>query len=364
MADQESSQARFMGLDFARSIAILGMVLVNYTAVLDEGASPEWLLFLIGTVQGRAAAIFVVLAGVGLSLLSRRALQEQRTDLLWQAKVRLIKRAIFLLILGLMLRLIWSPDILHFYALYLVFSISMLAVSSRVIWSTASLAMVVFIILFYVFDYDAGWEENRAYTDFWTSAGTIRRMFFNGYYPFFPWIAYLLAGMWLGRQNLSDPQRVNKVLFISLTAAVVLQIISWLITGVSNFVEIESETPALGLLSTDPYPPGPFYIATSIGFAFSIIIISQKFATNFPLHPVTRAFVPTGQLALSVYVVHASIGVLILERLGSRFGESASLAATTAMGYCLAAMLLSVLWRSRFERGPLEIILWRVTGDG
>jgi uncharacterized membrane protein YeiB len=91
---------RYAGLDFARCIAILGMVLVNFTYLMEDGDSPEWLLFLIGSVQGRAAAIFVVLAGAGISLLSRRARNERSNELFREVRKILFRRAAFLLVLG------------------------------------------------------------------------------------------------------------------------------------------------------------------------------------------------------------------------------------------------------------------------
>lgn len=362
-ADTPRSIVRFHGLDFARSLAILGMVLVNFTAITDEGESPEWLLFLLGTIQGRAAAIFVVLAGVGISLLSRRARLEQSAVLFREVRITLLKRAVFLLILGVMLIPIWPPDILHFYALYLTAATLVLPASSRSLWGMTILMMLGFCGLFLLFDYDAGWSEEGSYAGFFTVAGTIRRMFFNGYYPFLPWIAFLLAGMWLGRQDLGDGRALKRILWVALIIAASVQAVSWYLTGLSDFVEIESKTPALNLLGTDPYPPGPLFVITSIGFAFMIVIFSLKFAAAYPTSWPTRIFVPTGQIALSIYFAHATGGLFFLSILSEVYGQSASLAAATALGFCLASMVFAVLWRLRFERGPVEILMRKLTGS-
>ena len=76
MSNQEnlSRNTRIIGYDVARAIAILGMVLVNFKIVMWDGETgPYWLAWLVSLLEGRAAAIFVILAGVGLSLLSQRA---------------------------------------------------------------------------------------------------------------------------------------------------------------------------------------------------------------------------------------------------------------------------------------------------
>ena len=67
-----SAAPRVPGLDLARAGAILGMVLVNFHLVVAGGAGdPEWLQSAVASLQGRAAATFVVLAGVGASQIGR-----------------------------------------------------------------------------------------------------------------------------------------------------------------------------------------------------------------------------------------------------------------------------------------------------
>lgn len=50
---------RIIGYDLARSLAIFGMIIVNFKIVMgaqDQG--PGWLVNLIGLLDGRAAATF------------------------------------------------------------------------------------------------------------------------------------------------------------------------------------------------------------------------------------------------------------------------------------------------------------------
>ena len=49
------------------------MVIVNFKIVMGaEQNGPGWLVALVGLLDGRAAATFVVLAGAGLSLMSHK----------------------------------------------------------------------------------------------------------------------------------------------------------------------------------------------------------------------------------------------------------------------------------------------------
>jgi len=186
-----ASQGRVQGFDLARGIAIIGMVLVNYSIDTNEEDAPDWLISLIGAIQGRAAAIFVVLAGVGISLLSQRARIENRPELFHSVRIILLKRAGFLLVLGISLIPLWPADILHFYAVYLTVSIFFLKVSSRTLWVSATILTGTFVILFFLLDYNAGWNTDGEYVYVW--ATTFRRLLFDGYYPLFPWMGFVLT---------------------------------------------------------------------------------------------------------------------------------------------------------------------------
>ena len=71
--------------------------------------------------EGKAAATFVVLAGVGIALMTNSAIKENNQLKLKTAKIRIIKRALFLFIIGVSYIPIWPADILHFYGIYMVF---------------------------------------------------------------------------------------------------------------------------------------------------------------------------------------------------------------------------------------------------
>src|SRR5262245_18623590 len=63
--------ARVEGFDVARAVAIVGMVIVHFTSVLSYETTPPRLLELLGLLDGRAAALFVLLAGIGVTLMTR-----------------------------------------------------------------------------------------------------------------------------------------------------------------------------------------------------------------------------------------------------------------------------------------------------
>ena len=101
---------RLHGLDLARALAVFGMVLVNFQIPLSRGGGPLWLERFGEAFQGRASALFVILAGAGVALMTRRDATRGRKLLL--------ARALFLAFVGYCFALIWIGDILHYYAFY------------------------------------------------------------------------------------------------------------------------------------------------------------------------------------------------------------------------------------------------------
>ena len=92
---------RIIGYDLARALAVFGMVAVNFKIVMGaEKNGPDWLVNLVGLIDGRAAATFVVLAGAGISLFSRKGRTLDDRDLLAQDRRTLLKRALFLFVIG------------------------------------------------------------------------------------------------------------------------------------------------------------------------------------------------------------------------------------------------------------------------
>src|SRR5436305_972421 len=61
--------SRILGYDVARALAIAGMVLVHFCLVMSTSrGAPSGVARFIDGLDGRPAAIFVILAGIGLSL--------------------------------------------------------------------------------------------------------------------------------------------------------------------------------------------------------------------------------------------------------------------------------------------------------
>ncbi len=370
-AARASGTGRIEGYDLARALAIFGMVVVNFRIVMGAGgwpletqSGPGWLQFLTGLLDGRAAATFVVLAGAGVALGARRAVASGDRSALSAARKTLWKRAAFLFLGGLLFATVWEADILHFYGWYIGIGALLIAFPNRALLGAAALLLLAFPILLMTFAYDAEWNpDTLAYEGFWTPAGQARHLFFNGFHPVVPWLAFLLLGIWLGRQNVLD-SAVRRRLFIggaavALTAEIVSAALVALLTRGASPEDAEVITALLG---SEALPPMPFYMLAGGGTAVAVIMLAVAFAQRFPGALWTRALVAAGQLALTIYVAHVLIGMGGLSAVGRLENQSLPFAAAASAAFYALAVAFAVLWRKRFDRGPLEWIMRKWSG--
>jgi len=357
-------QKRLIGYDLARALAIFGMVVVNFKIVMGaEHNGPAWLASFVGLLNGRAAATFVVLAGVGVSLFSRQARELGDRDRLLRDRHTLLKRALFLFVIGLAYTPIWPADILHFYGVYIAVAAILLATSSRQLWLYSIVLLSAFLVMFFTLDYSHGWDwKTLEYEGFWTPFGMVRHLFYNGFHPVVPWLAFLLLGMVIGRQDMSDPVIRQRVLVWGAGVALVAEGVSRLIIrNLSLGVDSADREVIVAIFGTGPMPPMPLYMMAGAGTASFIIAASVSLGERYGDVAWLRPFIATGQLALTLYVAHVLLGMGMLESIGRLENQTLSFALTTSVVFCVAGVLFAHLWRKRFRRGPLEAVMRALT---
>lgn len=349
----EMSGQRLHGLDLARYLAFVGMVIVNFKIVMGADASGDGLLGLFTrALEGRAAATFVVLAGVGLGLAALRSDQGQTVAVT-------LKRAAFLLVIGLLNTLIFDADILHYYAFYFLFGVFCLPLSSRTLVALIAAVNLVFLVMLLTLDYDAGWNwTDYTYEDFWTPAGFVRNLFFNGWHPVFPWLSFLLFGIWLSRLDLAAAHIQRRMIVLGIAAAVIVGLLSQMLLAAAG----PTDEDLVALLGTAPVPPMPFYIIAGLGVASAVIGLCVRLARRPSVAGLMRLVVPAGRQTLTLYIAHILIGMGVLEALGLLGGQTLGAAVAAALIFCLAATLYAWVWSKRFKRGPVEALMRAIAG--
>jgi uncharacterized protein len=353
---------RIVGLDIARAFAILGMVLVNFQITMGATTGgPNWLHSFAALFEGRAAALFVVLAGVGASLASRRAREENHPSAKRAARIRLAKRALFLFVIGWLFFPIWPADILHFYGAYLALGALALFLPTRRLWLLVFGAMVISLGFLVTFDPTMNWNlETLEYSGITTIGGFSLNLFFNGFHPVFPWVAFYFFGMWLGRTDLASKAWRKSLVIGAIALVAVSEAASWLALGPrgSDLSQLDSQS-ALFLFSTEPLPPFPLYLVAGAGTAVLVICFAIWLGEKLP-GKLSEPLVSTGQLALTIYVAHVIVGMGVLDAFGLLDDQSLSWAFITSALFSAVAIIAAWLWRKKFKRGPLEALMHRL----
>ncbi len=355
---------RVVGFDLARALAVFGMVLVNFKVVMAApDAGPPWLARALALLEGRAAATFVVLAGIGIAMLSRAARETGDAGLLARARTTLLKRALFLFIVGLLFAPVWPADILHFYGIYIAVAAFLLTASNSRLWFLAGSAVTGFVALASVFDYDRGWNwETLEYVDFWSPAGMVRHLLFNGFHPVIPWLAFLIIGLIVGRLDMRHRATRNRVLAAGAAATVVAESGSKVLIRILSRGSAELEIDEIAaVFGTSVIPPMPLYMVAGAGTACVVIAVAVGVGERFPNAVWLRPLVFTGQLALTLYVAHVVLGMGAIDSFGRLEGSTLPFVVTSTSVFCALGVAFAHLWRQRFPRGPLETIMRAVT---
>ncbi len=345
--------ARLRGPDVVRAVALIGVVVMNYHGylILRRESPPgpaDWLDELFdpwdGPLSTRFAATFVLVAGVGITLLTRRATGDagRVTEMRW----RLARRGVLLYAVGLALDEIWPGTIIVYYGAMFVLAAAIFTWRSRWIVVTGIVAAVAGTAL-RTWRFDRDRDGHR--TDWLTSPGqdSIRRyvfdVFVNGTHPLLPWFAFLCAGIVLGRLLTVSWWR-------SAAAGGGLALLagSWLVSvlAASELQEVAT--------SVNPLDRSIVYVASALGTALLAYVVIDWLAERFA--SATDPLRCAGQLTLSIYLAHIVVFNLVVDWLGWVEPAGTGAAVLFAGAFWVAAIAAATWWQRRFGRGPAEYV--------
>jgi len=349
------SHRRLHGIDAARAVAVLGMVMVHFA----PNQVPDTALGnLYGVSHGRASVLFVLLAGVGIALLVGDRSHGQPARRPYLVRGRLVFRGALLLPLGLWLQ---QPDlqalvILQYYALYFLFAALVLTLPDR--WLLAGGATVLIsgpvIYLWSKMLVPEWFTRNGDPASLGDPVGKIADdLLLTGAYPLVTWAAPLLFGLWIGRRDLASAWVRWGLLVLGLAVAVATALATdWLSTVVAQPLEGPGGPGFAALLTDEPHSQMPLWMLGSIGSACAVLGGMLLLADWLPrmMWPLAA----TGQLALTVYVGHLLLLDAYPELLRS---ETVPEAFFTVGVFMLLVAAVCTLWRAVLPRGPLEAFL-------
>lgn len=348
--------ARLHGPDVVRAVALIGVVVMNFHGYLilrsfesnTAWSRTGWLEELFdpwtGPLSTRFAATFVLVAGVSVTLLTRRAIGDplRVREMRW----RLVRRGVLLYVLGLVLDTIWPGTIIVYYGVMFVLAAAVFTWRSRWIIATGlTVAVAAASIQVWEFErtrdgHDTGWLTGP-------DQDSVRRyvfdVFVNGTHPLLPWFAFLCAGIVLGRVLGASWWR-------KATAGVGLVLLS-----ASALLSTRATTGLRSVVfSIQPLDRSLTYVASALGTALLAYVAIDWLAARCPVatDPLRRA----GQLTLSLYLAHILVFNLLVDWLGWIEPAGAGSALLFATVFWVAAIAAGMWWQRRFGRGPAEYV--------
>ncbi|MFC8514523.1 heparan-alpha-glucosaminide N-acetyltransferase domain-containing protein [Streptomyces sp. NPDC057257] len=358
-------------MDAVRGLALLGMFSVHvYGAFAADGSpTPAWVL-----AGGRSAAVFAVTAGLGLAFTTggRRPVTDRG------AYAAVTARALLIGLMGLLLGYASNAAdldvdvILAFYALLFLLALPLLRLRPATLTGLALLFAVAGPVALHLLHGalpEPPFDGDPTLTDLFTHPlGVLSDLLVHGDYPVLAWMAYLCAGLAVGRLDLTSKRVARRLLTGGLAVAAGAWLVATLLLrefgGLWHLWRAEfSDTPwreARGevlwdtpdgstwwsLLSRAPHSTSPFDMLQTLGSA-AALLGAVLLLTR--LTPARRALAPlaaAGSMPLTLYCAH----VLVL--------------ATGALGtwpdllygvLVAGSLLFAVCWRRMVNRGPLEI---------
>ena len=207
------STARIIGIDVARGLAVLGMygAHIGVTDAFDWSQPLTWL----DLVHGRSSILFATLAGVSIAIISGRTATLTGVPLL-QARVRILVRAALIFAVGGLLEYLGTgvAVILPMYAALFVLSLPFLRWRSRRLFIAAGITALLSPLLLLVRPDSFGVDTSLA-----SSAFT--DLLFFGTYPGIIWMAFVFAGLAIGRLDLSSLRIQLRLLAVGIILAAV-----------------------------------------------------------------------------------------------------------------------------------------------
>jgi len=354
--------ARIVGIDVARALAVIGMIIVNFKVVFGENGT-SWVKSFANAFDGKASAIFVVLAGVGLALMTNTALINDDSQKLKVIRIKIFKRALFLFFLGFSYIPIWPADILHFYGIYIFVILLLLTINKRVVLISSILLILLYPLLMNFWNYETGWDfVTLHYLDFWSLNGFFRNLFFNGFHPVIPWTSFMLFGFWFGKQDLKNDQFIKKAFWVSTTGFIIIQILSNLSILILSKGNKQIAVVLTEIIGTNPMPPLPIYMFNGIAISISVVSACILIGKRNPTNKIILALNKMGQLTLTFYVAHVIIGMGVIELINpKKIGDyPIEFSVVYALIFSFLCVLFALYWLKNRKSGPVESIMKRI----
>lgn len=369
------ASGRLTGIDAARGLALIAIMCVHLLpAAYPSTGRPTltWIFF-----PGDSPALFALLAGTGLAFTSggRRPV---RGRAMTAARVGVAVRAVLLLLLGLSIGYLMPPEppaynILIYFAVYFLLTLPFLGLAPRTLFVLSGVFLVAGSLLVHLLG-GALPEFSSLNPTFGTvvsePAAVFWQLLLTGTYPALPYLAYLLAGVAIGRLNLRSLRIQVRLLVAGAALAGTAKLVSWhVLYSADVYTTLLYSIPSLTreqldslivygpdsglptntpwwLILTTPDVNTPFSVAWSLGVSLAVVGACLLLARKFETWLVPLAAM--GAMTLTLYYAH-------LVFLSFEFFYAHRL--LWAVVSLVLSALFALAWERAFGQGPVEMLM-------
>jgi uncharacterized membrane protein YeiB len=364
-------KTRIEGVDAARGVALIGMMAVHVFNIFDWDGTPT-----AATVvaAGRSAATFALVAGISLAFISggSRPLDGRaRTAVAASIAVRALLIATIGFALG------YAADdaevILPYYAVLFLFAIPLLGLRPRTLAGVAAASIVIGpLLVMMTFSSDFPFTNPAGNPTFGSLvddlSGVIAALLLTGFYPAVAYLAYVSAGLAIGRLDLTSPRVARRLigggLALALGAWFASSLLLFRLGGLRYLYEAGKYDEGLAgatsqilwgqpeqtlswwwLAVRAPHTTSSIDMIHTLGSALAVLGASLLLMRIPVVARLLRPIATAGTMTLTLYSGH----LLVL--------ATGLLREQPVMQYLLlvcTALLFAVLWRRWVGQGPLE----------
>ncbi|SDP77903.1 Uncharacterized membrane protein YeiB [Streptomyces sp. cf386] len=383
------SMGRLVGVDLARALAVFGMYVVHIGPPLSATSGvASWIRYIS---DGHSSVLFATLAGFSLMLLAGR--REPKTGLAGrQAKARIAIRAVVLLALGTAMAMEYGGVIiLGFYGVYFLLALPLVRLRAKTLaiiaaafaLATPQLAFALTSLLTPSVQQSINTYDPLRHL----SEVGVLDLLLTGFYPALTWMSFVIAGMALGRLDLSSGTVQRRLAAVGAALTATAYGMSLLLagpgalrstaeggsssggSGSASFGSMPSsggsgsmpldggsfpDMPASSLLAAGPHSGTTFDIIGSLGVAILVIVGATVLMDRLPrLRRLAKPVIAVGTMSLTAYVGH----FVAQSMLSVPAGTSTQQSWVPLIMFVLGAIVFATIWSRFFRRGPLEYLL-------
>ncbi|MFI7482948.1 heparan-alpha-glucosaminide N-acetyltransferase domain-containing protein [Kocuria sp. M1R5S2] len=369
------SAGRLPAVDAARGLALVGLTAVHFLpAVYAENNRPtlSWILF-----GGDSAALFALLAGVSLAF-SSGSRRPRRGRELTALRAGIAVRALLIMAVGLMIGYLMPDEppaigILVQYGAFFLLSLPFLGLRPRTLLICAAGLVVAGPLLIHSLGglvpvYSA---HNPTFAHVVTEpVAFFWQLVLTGTYPAVTYMAYLLAGLAVGRLNLKSLRVQTRLLAVGLGLAAVAKLLSWiLLYAADGYNRLLFSIPALTRQELDDMivfgPAGPLPTNSLWWLALSAPHTNTPLAVSWSLGvslAVLGGFLLIGRRSAPWLLPLTALGAMTLTLYSAQLVLlSTEVHYGSPLLWCVVVLVVSALvalaWRHAFGRGPLEWVV-------